>query len=90
MPPPDLGTQLRQWVAIVVAIGGLAWLLSVGRQVGTIETNVRINGENALRIGARLETHIRTSDSANSKLADILRTIESRTARLEGLEEGRK
>lgn len=90
MPPPDFGTQLRQWIAIGVAIGGLLWLVSVGRQVGTIETQVAANGQSALSISRKLESHIIVSGDANSKLADILRTIESRTARLEGIEEARR
>lgn len=89
MNPPDFWTQVRPWLAIAVAVGGLAWLVSVGKDIGVIETTVKQNGANAIAIGHRLDQHIDNSNRANEALAEILRTIENRTARLEGIEEER-
>lgn len=80
--PPDLFTQLRQWVGLVIASGGVLWLVSVGKEIGHIESAIASTRE-------ELRTFVAETRSVNKSLSDILRTIEQRTATLEGMDRER-
>lgn len=86
--PPDAGSVRRQWIGLAIAaltgtglVGGLFW---AGQQLGIMQMGIEGNARSTERVERKLDTHIDDSNSANEKLADILRIMERRTARLEG------
>lgn len=84
-PAPDRASQVRQWLALILAIAGLASFIQAGRSLGAIETTVQANTDRALVAAAAHEGHVDKSTAVHEKIADILRLHEARTARIEGI-----
>lgn len=87
--PQDRHRQLREWIGLAIA-GLLTYLLATG--VASIEAiQLQVDRTEVVSIATKdaLDRHIRSANEANMALAAILRTIEGRTARLEGIEEQR-
>lgn len=53
--PPDIGTQVRQWLGLVIAIGGVAYLVDAGKTLGRIEKQVEMNAASSLESKAELK-----------------------------------
>ncbi len=89
-PPNDRQRQVREWIGLGIA-ALLTYLLASG--IGAIESlQIQTDRTESVSLATKeaLDRHIRSANEANMALAAILRTIESRTARLEGIEEARK
>jgi len=86
-PQPAVSTQVRGWIALIVAIGGLAYLIHAGRSIGAIETTVSQNARTSARVTNSLDAHVKDAAEVNRDISEILRLHEARTARLEGMAE---
>ena len=80
-------TQIRQWIGLVIALGGMAYLINAGMVLGRIEEKVSVNEERSSAIGRNFTGHIKESNEAFKQVAEALRLIDSRVARIEGARE---
>lgn len=81
--------QLREWLGLGIA-ALLVYLIASG--LGSIRASQEQVDRTEIvttKTKTALDRHIRSANEANMALATILRTIEGRTARLEGIEEER-
>lgn len=86
----DRYRQLREWIGLAIA-AILTYLLAAGiSSIESIQTQVDRTETVSIATKEALDRHVRSANEANMALAAILRTIEGRTARLEGIEEGRQ
>jgi hypothetical protein len=83
-PRPPVASQVQRWIALVIALGGLAFLVKAGQSIGEIETMVVNNGIRASKAAEALEDHVHRSDQVHRDISNILRLHEARTAHLEG------
>ena len=88
-PPPDFMTQVRQWIGLIIALGGMAYLVHAGMAVGRIEEKVTQNSDRAKLVGKRVTEHIKMSDQGFRDVARLVKDLDSRTSRLEGRQEER-
>jgi len=87
--PPDFWSQVRQWIGLVIALGGMAYLVQAGMAVGRIEATVEANNDRAKYIGEEVAEHIRATDEGFKRIAEIATNLDSRVSRLEGRQEER-
>lgn len=88
----DLGdpwAAIREWIGLgLVAV--LVWFVASGLySIEQIQREVEATARVAIETKGSLERHVVSANQANLALSRILSKIESRTARLEGIEEGR-
>ena len=88
-PPPDLGTQVRQWMGLVIALGGVAYLVNAGMALGRIEEKVSINEERSRRIGVDFVGHVNKADQGFRDIAKLVSDLDARLAKQEGRQEER-
>lgn len=83
------GRAFREWLGLGIA-ALLAWLVVSGLySLNAIEERVQWTAKVQGETKQALDAHIQSANAANLALSRILSRIESRTSRLEGIEEGR-
>lgn len=87
--PPDMWSQVRQWIAIAIMVGGLMWLVDLGRGIGSIESRVIQNGATVSAVSTSLGSHLRYSNDGFRDVARLVSDLDSRISKLEGREEAR-